>query len=208
MHPGHQADAQQPDQGEQLRRVHRAVRQGRGQQAEQSPAECRAERVALVDEAGEHGEGGEGGQRGEQAEHGTADAVHRGPAGPARRTLLGPDAFGAAQLDGGRTGPALAGRDLAGDGGAGHHLGALADAGAGQQRRAGADDGAGADLDLADEQLVAVQPVAAQVHLGLDRAAAAQLQHPGERRERVQVHLGRDLAAQRAGVAHQPGAGQ
>ena len=54
----------------------------------------------------------------------------------------------------------------------------------GKQRAAGADRGARADPDLADVQPVAVEPVPGQIDLGLDRAALAQLEHAGHRRQR------------------------
>ena len=57
-----------------------------------------------------------------------------------------------------------------------------------------ADAGPCADPDPAHVQHVAVEPVPAQVDLGLDRAALAEGQQPGDRRQRVQV----DVAARRA----------
>jgi hypothetical protein len=49
-------------------------------------------------------------------------------------------------------------------------------------------------------ELVAVQPVAGQVDLRLDRAAVAQDQHPGQRWERVQVDVPADPGAEQPGV--------
>ena len=78
----------------------------------------------------------------------------------------------------------------------GRHLGVLADVGAGAEHAAGADPGPGADPDRPQVHHVAVHPEAAEVDLGLDRAAAAQVQHPGDRRDAVQVDVTRDLDAE------------
>ena len=56
----------------------------------------------------------------------------------------------------------------------------------------------------ADVEVVAVDPVPGQVHLGLDRAAMAEGEHAGHRRRRVQVDALADLVAQRPGVVHHP----
>ncbi|MDH6491571.1 hypothetical protein M2157_007570 [Streptomyces sp. SAI-127] len=138
----------------------------------------------------------------------TGQAVHHPPVRPPRRPLLRPVALGLAQLDRGRARPALTGRDLPGDRRTRRHLGPLADPGAGEEDAARADDGVRTDLDLADLQPVAVQPPAGQVHLGLDGGAPAQLEHAGDRRQRVQVHVRADPGAQRPRVPLQPGAGQ
>ena len=63
---------------------------------------------------------------------------------------------------GGRAGPVLPLRDRADDRRTGGDLGLTADDGARHERAARADPGAGADLDPADVQHVAVQPVAAR----------------------------------------------
>ena len=52
---------------------------------------------------------------------------------------------------------------------------------------------------------VAVDPVAGQVDLGLDRRAAAELEQAGDRRRGVQVDVGADLRAERPGVGDHPG---
>ena len=112
----------------------------------------------------------------------------------------GPAGLGATAL-GGRAGPVLAGRDLA------HDQRARAPprppcrtTAPGRQRAAGADPGARADPDLADVEDVAVDPVAGEVDLGLDRRALADRQQAGDRRQRVQVGALADVVAEQAGV--------
>ena len=53
-------------------------------------------------------------------------------------------------------------------------------------------------------QQVAVDPVAGQVDLGLDRRTRAERHHPGDRRQRVQVDPAADLGAERPGVVGDP----
>jgi len=91
----------------------------------------------------------------------------------------------------------------------GQHLRAAADPCPRQQGAAGPDGGLGADLDLAEVQHVAVDPVAGQVDLGLDRRVPAEREHPGHRWQCVQVDTAADLRAERPGVVGDPGrAGQ
>ena len=66
----------------------------------------------------------------------------------------------------------LAGGNLSGDDAAGLDLRAGADRRAGGEQRARADARAGADLDLADDELLPVDPPAAQIDLRLDVAPA------------------------------------
>lgn len=79
---------------------------------------------------------------------------------------------------------------------------------AGEEDAAGADHRARADLDRADLQVVPVEPVAGEVHLGLHGAAAAEFEHARDRGQGVQVHLGADLGAEGSTVAFQPRAGE
>ncbi len=98
-------------------------------------------------------------------------AVRRDP-GTARRRPVRPRAAGPL-LDprGGGAGPVLAVRHGAEHRGARGHLGVLAHVGPGAEHAARADPGAGADPDPPEVHHVAVDPEAAQVDLGLDRAA-------------------------------------
>ncbi len=74
----------------------------------------------------------------------------------------------------GRPGPVLPRRHLAEHRRPRRDLGVGADARAGAEHAAGADAGAGADLDRAEVEHVAVDPVAGEVDLGLDRGARAE----------------------------------
>ena len=104
-----------------------------------------------------------------------------------------------APLAGGRTRVALARLDLADHGRTGLHERAVADLGARQQRRARADDRALADRDVADDELVAVEPMPGEIDLRLDRAVVAKREHPGDRGQRVQVDALADLRAEQRG---------
>ena len=72
--------------------------------------------------------------------------------------------------------------------------------GAGAQHAARADARTPADADLAHPQQVAVDPVAGEVDLGLDGAAVAETQQPGDRGDGVQVDVLADLGAEQPGV--------
>ena len=57
-----------------------------------------------------------------------------------------------------------------------------------------------ADGDAPDVEHVAVQPVAGEVHLGLDRASLPEREQAGDRRHRVQVDVLADLGTERSRV--------
>ena len=118
--------------------------------------------------------------------------------------MIRPRVTGLARFHRRRALPVLTVLDLAGHPGTGCHVGVLADDRARQHRGAGADGGIVADRDAPDVEEVAVDPVPAQIHLGLDRAAVPQRQETGDRWRRVQVDAPSDLGAQRTGVIHQP----
>src|SRR4029077_20842002 len=80
--------------------------------------------------------------------------------------------------------PVLTGWHLAEHRRAGPYLGRRTDGGAGAERAAGPDPGVLPDRYPADVQPVAVEPVAGEVDLGLDRAAIAQGEESGHRRAR------------------------
>ena len=64
----------------------------------------------------------------------------------------------------------------------------------------GTDPGTRANPDFADDQLAAVEPVAAEIDLRLDRTARPEAQQPGHRRSAVQVDVGPHRGAQQPGV--------
>src|SRR5699024_12443318 len=101
----------------------------------------------------------------------------------AREAALGP-----ADLAGRGTRPAGARlhRLDASDAGAGFDVRGVADAGSRQQRAAGADARLLAHDDVADVDDVAVHPVPGDVGLRFDGAVVAELDEPGDRRQRVQ----------------------
>ena len=69
-----------------------------------------------------------------------------------------------------------------------------------QQGAARTHPGVVADAHRADVQLAAVDPVAGQVDLGLDRAAGAEGEQAGDRRDAVQVDVAADPTAEQARV--------
>ena len=57
-----------------------------------------------------------------------------------------------------------------------------------------------ANSDLADVDDIAIDPVAGQVYLRLDRAVIIQFDQARHRRQRVQIHALTNAGAQHAGV--------
>ena len=205
---GH-ADAEQAHPGHDERGVGEQVGDRRGGDHEQrstaSPPRgtpCPPPPAAMITSAGSAAD------RREEPEEHRRDAVGQRPAPRARRPGGRPGHAGLADPLRGRARPALTGGDGAEHGRARGDLAALADPRAGQQRAARADRGVRSDPDLADAHDVAVDPVAAEVHLGLDGRAAPELEQARDRGRGVQVDVLADLRAERAGVAVRPrGAG-
>ena len=81
----------------------------------------------------------------------------------------------------------------------GRDLGVLADVGAGRERAAGADRARAPIRISPDVDDVAVDPVAGQVDLGLDRRALADGEEAGDRRQRVQVDAVADCRCRAGG---------
>ena len=147
-----------------------------------------------------------GGDREErqQPEHRRGRAVGPQPALRSRRALGRERVRRAPDAHRGGAGPALPGPHAPEDRGSGCDLGMPADPRSRRQGAAGADRGAGADPDAADPHGVAVDPVAREVDLRLDRRAVGDLEHPGDRRKGMQVDVRPQLRAERAGVVADP----
>ena len=147
-----------------------------------------------------HGEAREHGEDRQPGEHDRRGGVGGEPGGTVRGPVVAPGAAGPAGEDGGGARPGLAGRHGAEHGRAGGHLGARSDVGSRQQGAARAHPRVVADPHRADVQLAAVDPVAGQVDLGLDRAAGAEGEQAGHRRDAVQVDVAADPAAEQPRV--------
>ena len=153
-------------------------------------------------ECGEERDGRQG--RDEQGDGPVAEQPHRLVLRP-----LGPRPTGRRTPTGRRPGPQLARGHLAEHGRPGRDLGAVSDDGARRERAARTDAGVGPDRHGAHVQDVAVDPVAAEVDLGLDRAAVAEAEVPRDRGDRVQIDMAADARAQQPRVqAHEWGAGE
>ncbi len=199
-----EADAEHPHRNDGDQREHRQRHQRRHGQHHQTTLEGVEHGVGGVNPPAHQHQADADREQRHAGQEQRCDAVGEDPMGCAWWSFRGPRMIGLADLLSRRTGPHLAGLHASDDGGACRDDRVLADLGAGQQRRAGTDGGTGTDLDAADVDEIAVDPVTGQIDLGLDGAAVTQLEQAGDRREGVQVDALADLGTESARVVDHP----
>ena len=150
------------------------------------------------------GQPGRGGEQRQRTQHARGQPEDRHPRRCARRSPTGTTVPGDAEPLRRRAAPPLPRRHRAGHRRPRRDLGVLPDPRTGQQGAPRPDGRAGADLHPAQVQHVTVQPVAGEVDLALDRAAGPEAEQAGDRRQRVQVDVGRDGRAEHPRVVGDP----